>query len=119
MPSRVEMKDFAISNNVIDSIVTSAVEEIEGVAYVMGHNAASNILSLFINKTPDPTDFITSKADGEKVSVDVPVAVFFGYEFPELAEKIREAAAEALNTQIGVEVSEVNVRIDQLIFPKN
>lgn len=119
MPSEIEMKDFAISNNVIDSIVTSAVEEIEGVAYVMGHNAASNILSLITNKAPDPTDFITSEAVGDKVSVTVPVAVFFGYEFPELAEKIRIATAEALNTQIGVEVSEVNVVIDQLIFPKN
>lgn len=119
MTSMLTMEDFAISNKVIDEIVTNAVEKIEGVAYVMGHNVSAHLFSFFSQKTPQPTDTVTSDIVDGKIEVTVPVAVFFGYEFPELAEKIRQETVRALKTQIAVDVSVVNVRIDQLIFPKS
>lgn len=119
MTDTLEMQGFSISNQVIDSIVTAAVEKIEGVAYVMGHSVPSQLFSFFRPKETEPVDSVTSEIINGAIEVSVPVAVFYGYDFPALAEKIREATVSALKTQISVDVARVNVRIDQLIFPKD
>ena len=46
------------------------------------------------------------------------LAVFFGYPFTKLAADVREAVATAVDAQIGVRVSSIDVCIDELVFPK-
>ena len=48
----------------------------------------------------------------------VHLAVFFGYTFTKLAEQVRAEVSAAINEQVGVSVSAVNVCIDSLVFPK-
>lgn len=119
MTDTLNMQGFAISNQVIDSIVTDAVEKLEGVAFVMGHNVSSQLFSFFKPKDAEPIESVTSEIVDGAIEVTVPVAVFYGYDFPSLVEKIREITVAALKTQISIDVARVNVRIDQLIFPRN
>ena len=44
--------------------------------------------------------------------------MFFGYPFTKLAEEVRAAVAEAVDAQIGVRVANIDVCIDELVFPK-
>ena len=46
------------------------------------------------------------------------LVVFFGYPFTKLAAEVRSAVANAVDAQIGVRVSSIDVCIDELIFPK-
>ncbi len=44
------------------------------------------------------------------------VDVFYGYVLPELAEKLREAIADALLVQAGIEVNSIDIYIDGIQF---
>lgn len=118
MANELSIGGITVSSNVIATVVTIAAEKVDGVAYVNGHNVATSLVSLF-TQTPTVTgDTIACEVEDGKLVVSLPVAVFFGYTFTELAEEIRQAVAEAVETQVGVEVGAVDIRIDELIFPK-
>lgn len=118
MANELSIGGITVSSNVIATVVTIAAEKVDGVAYVNGHNVATSLVSLFTQTPTVALDTITSEVEDNKLVVSVPVAVFFGYTFTELAEEIRAAVAEAIETQVGVEVGAVDVRIDELVFPK-
>ena len=46
------------------------------------------------------------------------LTVFFGYPFKKLADSVRVAVVKAIDAQVGVPVSAVDVCIDGLVFPK-
>ena len=46
------------------------------------------------------------------------LSVFYGYPFTKLAQEVRQAVAEAVSSQMGVECSRVDVFIDNLVFPR-
>lgn len=118
MASDISIDGFTISENVIATIVTIAAERVDGVAYVNGHNVATSLITMFTSKPTVVEDTVTCEVVDGKLDVTLPVAVFFGYTFPELAQAVREAVANAVSTQVGVPVGEVNIRIDELVFPK-
>lgn len=118
MSNELNIAGITISDNVIATIVTIAAESIEGVAYVNGHNVATSLLTLITSKPTVVQDTVTCEVVDGKLEVTLPVAVFFGYPFTQLADAIRTAVAEAITTQVGVEVGAVNVCIDELVFPK-
>ena len=50
--------------------------------------------------------------------IGVHLAVFYGYPFTKLAAEVRGVVATAVNEQIGVSISAVDIYIDSLVFPK-
>ena len=118
MADDIQIDGFSISNNVLASIVTVAAEKVDGVAYVNGHNVATSLITMFTARPTVTDDTVTCEVVDGKLDITLPVAVFFGFTFPEVAEDIREAVCEAIETEVGVGVNAVNIRIDDLIFPK-
>ncbi len=118
MANELSIDGFAISSNVIATIVTIAAEKVDGVAYVNGHNVATSLITMLTSKPTVAEDTVECEVTDGKLDVTLPIAVFFGYTFPEVAQSVREAVAAAVTTQIGVSVGAVNVRIDELVFPK-
>ncbi len=118
MSDSVTVSGVTISTNVIATLVTTAAERVEGVAYVNGHNVATNLLSLITSKPTVEKDTVRAEVVDGKLEVTLPIAVFFGYPFTQLAQQVREDVAEILQSQAGVEVGAVNVAIDELVFPK-
>lgn len=119
MSDTVTVSGVTISTNVISSLVTLAAERVEGVAYVNGHNVATNLLSLITSRPTVAEDTVKAEVVDDTLSVTLPVAVFFGYPFTQLAAQIRADVAEILQSQAGIKVGAVNVAIDELVFPKS
>ena len=89
---------IGISRNVVATIVSRAVERVEGVASVGDKDIASSLVSVFTKNSN--------------------LAVFYGYPFTKLAEDVRTSVAEAIRGQVGYEVGNIDVCIDSLVFPK-
>lgn len=109
---------IGISRNVVSTIVSRAVERVEGVASVGEKAFASGLVSVFTrsaNPTPDP---IEASVVDDKLNITLHLSVFYGYPFTKLAEDVRTAVAEAIISQVGYEVGTIDVCIDNLVFPK-
>ena len=119
MSNELRIAGMGVSKNVVTTIVSAAAEKVEGVASVYGKDIASGIIAMLTSK-PQPTTSAVecSVVDDDAIAIAVRIVVFFGYTFPKLAEEVRAAVAEAVDAQIGVRVSSIDVCIDELVFPK-
>ncbi|MCH3943593.1 MAG: Asp23/Gls24 family envelope stress response protein [Atopobiaceae bacterium] len=119
MDNEIVISGITISQGVIATVVGMAAEKVAGVASVDGRNLTSSLIGMF-TQTPaaDQTKGVDCEVVDGKLHVTVRVAAFFGYPFVKLADDIRSAVASAVTEQIGVEVSSVDVCIDDLVFPK-
>ena len=81
---------------------------------------ASNLVSVFFATGQVATDAETVEADvvDGGLHVTVHLTVLYGYPFTQLAAAVREAVAQAVREQMGVEVAAVDVCIDSIVFPK-
>lgn len=118
MNNAVTVNGVTISTSVIATLVTGAAERVEGVAYVCGRTMATNLMSLITSRPAALTDTVSAEVADGKLCVSLPIAVFFGYPFTELAEKVRAEVAEVLQSQVGVEVGAVDITIEELVFPR-
>lgn len=119
MPKEVTIDGLSVSQQVLAQIVVAAVDKVPGVAYVNGQNIAATIASFMIKRTAQPDEHVVCYEEDDQLVVDVPVAVFFGYPFQEVAHDVREAVSDAIVHQVGMDVRAVNVRINELIFPRD
>ena len=116
--SELFIAGIGISKNVIQTVVTLAAQKVEGVARVGGNDITSNLVSVFTSRSIAPDRTVESCVEDDKLHVVVHLAVFYVYPFTKLATAVREAIAVAIASQIGVEVGQVDVSIDSLVFPK-
>lgn len=112
--SNLNFEGMAIAEGVVETIVTIAVQDVEGVAGLSNVHA-NGILGAFGKKASGGSVEVVVNED-ETVSVTVRVVALYGHSLPDLAQGIREAVADAAMTQIGITVSEVNVFIDGIQF---
>ena len=112
--TEIILSGIGISKSVIATIVSAAAERVTGVARVGGNDIASSLISVFTSKTVQGGRAVECETDEAGLVVTVHLAVFFGYTFTKLAEQV----SAAINEQVGVSVSAVNVCIDSLVFPK-
>ena len=119
MSHEIIVSGIGIAPEVLATIVSRAVEEVEGIASVGDKNLASNLVSMFSTRSVStaPAVEATVTADDE-LAHTVHLVVFFGYPFKKLAEVVREAVVHAIDAQVGVGVARVDVCIDGLVFPK-
>jgi len=106
--SRTDLGTIKIHKNVLASIASLAANEIEGVkrvggdfrsgiADVIGKNFFS-IIRVEINKN-------------EEVKIDVPLVIKFGYNIPEIANKVQENIRNSLEKMTSLSVKDINVNI--------
>lgn len=119
MEEELSFSGLCISPRVFETVVTKAVEGIEGIACVGVPTQASTLFQLLTGALPQPQlQPVVSRAQGSKVEITVHVTAFFGYPFVELADTIRSTVAEQVETLTGIDVAAVNVCIDAIVFPK-
>lgn len=119
MPQEIKIDGIGIAPEVLDVIVTRALEGIEGVASVGVKDIATNLVTMMLSsKSPATDPAVDAEVVDGRLALTVRVVVFFGYPFKKLAETIREAVVAAIDAQVGVEVERVDVCIDGLMFPK-
>ncbi len=102
-----------LAPGVVDTIISITASEVEGVAAV-GTRSTTGVRSIFQSKSYNSG--IEAELEDGKLNVAIHIDVYYGYVLPELAEKLREAIADALLVQAGIEVNKVDIYIDGIQF---
>lgn len=111
----VTVEGMALADGVLETIISIAVQDVEGVAAVGGASAQGGFLKSI--KSKPSTHGITVEADeNETLSVVVRIDVAGGSVLPRVAQDVRQAVVDAVLTQVGAHVSKVNVYIDGIRF---
>ncbi|MDO4502710.1 MAG: Asp23/Gls24 family envelope stress response protein [Coriobacteriia bacterium] len=105
---------MSISPSVVETIVSIATSEVAGVASV-GAAGPSGLLGK-LSKQPASQGIEVSVNEDNTLHIAVRVDVKGGYVIPELAASIRQAVADAVLTQAGLRVGDVDVYIDGIQF---
>ncbi len=103
-----------VSGNVVEVIISLAVAEVEGIASVGGVNSGS--LKGRVSGAKELQIIEAEVRENDRLYVGVHVGVFFGYAIPEVAAKVRNAVAFAVESQLGAEVDQVDVFVDGIKF---
>lgn len=116
MSDEIRMEGLGVAPGVLDTIVTLAAESVEGVASVGAPGLAGLVQKGSRKRAARPVD-VTTAEDGT-VTVTVHVQAVYGTKLRALAECIQTSVADALTSQVGIDVASVDVFIDGLVFPE-
>jgi uncharacterized alkaline shock family protein YloU len=105
--SRNEFGVLRIHKNVISSIASIAATEIEGVKRV-GRDLKSGMLEL-LGKKNSAIKVDISK--NEEVKVQIPLIIKYGYNIPEIANRVQENVRLALEKMSNLSIREINVNV--------
>ena len=114
MNKDVEAKGMSLGPGVIETIISIAVSEVEGVASV-GPYSTSGLRSL-LGQKPSTSGIEVEENDDGRLAITVHVEVYHGYPLPKLAAEVRKAVADALSIQVGIEVASVDIYVDGIQF---
>ena len=104
-----ELGLIKIHNNVIASIAYLATLEVEGVSRVCD-NIKSTALNFIGKKTKSGA--IDARTDkGDSVSIVVPIVVKYGYNIPDIAQKIQEKIRVAVEESTDLSPKEIIIKI--------
>ncbi len=112
--SELNLDGMALAPGVVETIVSIATHEVEGVASV-GPASAGALRAMFgARSSMQGIDIVVG--DDEKLNIAVRIDVYHGYVLPDLAANVRRAVADAVASQVGVQVGTVDVYIDGIQF---
>ena len=114
--SELNLDGMAIAPGVVETIVSIALSDVEGVASIGSTNAANRGIRQVLGGKPS-TQGIEIEADDEgKLQVSVHLDVYYGQVLPDVADRVRAAIADAVASQVGAEIASVDVYIDGIQF---
>ena len=106
--SELNVEGMALAPGVVETIVSIAVSEVEGVACVGSAGAQGRGIRAVFGQKPS--------TQGIEITVNEDIEVYYGFVLPEVASSLRQAVADAVASQVGVEVASVDVYIDGIQF---
>ena len=106
---------MAIAPGVVETIISLAVREVDGVASV-GDPTTSGIMTIIGGGKPSTQGIEIETGDDDELHVSVRLFVKSGQVLPDLAANVRQAVADAITTQVGVKVGSVDIYIDGIQF---
>ena len=105
---------MAIAPGVVETIISLAARDVDGVANI-GPAATSGIMNLIGGKPSTQGIEVVTDEDGA-LHVSIRMDVKSGYVLPDLAANVRQAVVDAVNTQVGIKIEEVDIYIDGIQF---
>lgn len=108
MADEIKLEGLGVAPGVLETIVSLAAEEVEGVASVGPGGIAGAI------KKGQGVD-VALTADGAMEAV-VHIHVTYGQPLREVAARVQHSVAEALQSQVGHPVACVDVFVDGVVF---
>ena len=109
--SRTDLGAIRIHKNVIASIASLAILEIEGVKRV-GGDLRSGVIDLIGKKSLSPIKVEISKA--EEVKVEIPVVIKYGFNIPEVANRAQESVRNALEKMTNLSIKDINICVQRI-----
>lgn len=104
-----------ISNDVISIVASLAAKEVEGVAKISG-GLTGEITEILGMK--NLAKGVEVKIDESNVIVNLPIGIEYGVKIKEVAMSVQKNVKEAVETMTGLEVVEVNVNVQEVVFSK-
>ncbi len=108
--------DMVIAPGVVETIVSIAVAEVEGVAAVGSAGSANRNLRSMLGAKPSTQGVDVDLDEAGKLHVSVHVEVHYGAVLPDVADAVRSAVDQAVEGQIGATVGSVDVYVDGIRF---
>jgi uncharacterized alkaline shock family protein YloU len=106
--TQTDLGTVRIHKNVIASISVIAAAEIEGVKRV-GGDFKSGILEL-INRKSQPAIKVTIDKNDE-VWIDCPLIIKYGFNVPDVANRVQENIRSALEKMTSLAVKDININV--------
>lgn len=113
--ARTDLGTIKIANEVVAIIAGLAATEIEGVAGMSG-GIAGGITELLGRK--NLAKGVKVEVGEKEAAVDLYIVVNFGVRIPDVAIKIQENVKKAIEGMTGLQVVEVNVHVQGVVFPQ-
>jgi uncharacterized alkaline shock family protein YloU len=110
----IKNSNIKISDEVIETIASVAISEIDGVSGT-GSGFVDGITKRLTRKPS--TSGIRATVGPENVSVDINAVVKYGVRIPEVAWNIQDAVKKEIELMTGLVVEKVNVRIVGIDIP--
>lgn len=101
--------DLTYEDKVIQKIVGTAIEQIDGLLTVDG-GFFSNIAEKLVN-TDNVTTGIETEVGKKQVAVDMDVVIEYGRDIPKIADRIREVIRDEVAKMTHLDVIEVNIHV--------
>lgn len=109
--SRTDLGTISIHKNVIASVASLAACEIEGVKRI-GGDLKAGFLELMGKKSYFAIRVEIDKND--EVKVDIPLIIKYGYNIPDIANKVQENVRQALEKMTNVVIKDINISVQAI-----
>lgn len=106
--SKTDLGMIRIHNKVIASIAALAAMEVEGVKRV-GGDFKFNLYELFSKKGYGRIKIDKDKND--EVKLEIPLVIKYGFNLPEVANKVQENVHQALEKMTNLVIKDININI--------
>ena len=125
-PLQSELGTTTIQDPVVTAIITKAAEEINGVTTSHGGVSRPGDTSPTVGEFVDNITGGASRTRGLSVDVgerqtaaDITINVEYGRSIPQVTQAVRERIIERVQNLTGLEVTEVNVQVNDVILPES
>ena len=125
-PLQSELGTTTIQDSVVTAIISMAAEEVDGVATSHGGVRLPGDTSPTVGEFVDNITGGASRTRGLSVDVgerqtaaDITINVEYGRSIPQVTQAVRERIIERVENLTGLEVTEVNVQVNDVILPES
>jgi uncharacterized alkaline shock family protein YloU len=112
----IRFEGLGIAPGVLDTIVTVATQSVDGVAAI-GAAGIAGIVQRGKKGAARPVDICHTEAGG--IAVTVHVQVEYGRNLRDVGAAVQAAIADAMKSQVGVDVEAVDVYVDGVVFAES
>ena len=113
--SDLTVDGMALAPGVVETIVSIAVADVDGVASVGNAPAASRGIRGVLGGKPSTSGIEIAADENDKLQISVRIDVYYGH-VPDVAAAVRQSVADAVASQVGAQVGSVDVYIDGVQF---
>ena len=124
-PLQSDLGTTTIQDAVVSAIIGMAAEEVDGVASSHGGTRLPGDSSPTVGEFVDNITGGGSRTRGLSVDVgeqqaaaDITVNVEYGRSIPKVTQAVRERVIERVENLTGLEVTEVNIQVNDVILPE-
>ncbi len=124
-PLRSDLGTTTIQKPVVTAIVGIAAQEVEGVTMSHGGTRlpgdSSPTVGEFVDNVTgggNRTRGLSVEVGERQAAVDLTVNVAYGSSIPQLTEAVRRRVIERVESLTGLEVSEVNIKVNDVSLPE-
>ena len=125
-PLQSDLGTTTIQDSVVTAIISMAAEEVEGVATSHGGVRLPGDTSPTVGEFVDNITGGASRTRGLSVDVgerqtaaDITINVEYGRSIPQVTQAVRERIIKRVQNLTGLEVTEVNIQVNDVIVPES